>query len=98
MKTSTGFKKREARKCESARANEQKCDSEGEISFPRPRTLAISSLEFYKTIKFQTCLEFSCKKHLAFNLYIKRRGSRSRVALTEHNRLVLIQTRFKSSL
>ena len=39
----TGFKKREARDRESARAKEREYDSEGEISLPRPRTLAISS-------------------------------------------------------
>ena len=35
-----GFKKREARECESTRARERECDSEVEISLPRPRTLA----------------------------------------------------------
>ena len=32
----TGLKKCEAGECESARARERECDSEGEISLPRP--------------------------------------------------------------
>ena len=51
------FKKRdrEARDCESALA----------LSLPRPRTLAFSSLAFFKTSKFQTRLRFLCE-NLAF--------------------------------
>ena len=48
----TGFKKREARECDSARAGERECDSQGEILLPRPRTLAFSSLAFFNTSKF----------------------------------------------
>ena len=69
---STGFKKCEARECESARARERECDSEGEISLPRPRTLAISSLAFFKTSKFQTRLRFSCE-NLAF-LFLNKKA------------------------
>ena len=43
----TGFKKREARGCDSTRARKRECDNEGEISLPRPRTLAISSFAFF---------------------------------------------------
>ena len=68
----TGFKNREARECESARAREREGDSEGEISPPHPRTLAISSLAFFKTSKFQTRLEFSFE-NLAF-LFLNKKA------------------------
>ena len=55
------LKKCEARERESARVRERECDSEGEISHPRPCTLAISSLAFFKWSKFHTRLEFSCE-------------------------------------
>ena len=67
------LKKREARQCESASATERECDSKGEISLPRPRTLAISSLAFVKTSKFQTRLEFSCENLAFLFLYKKAR-------------------------
>ena len=57
----TGFKKREAREYESARARDRECDNDGEISLPRPRTLAISSLAFFKRYKLQTRLGFHVK-------------------------------------
>ena len=60
------FKKSEAREFESARARERECDNEVEISLPRPRTLAISSLVFFKNSKFQTRLDFLCA-FLIFN-------------------------------
>ena len=68
----TGFKKREVRDCESAKAWERECDSEGEISLPRPRSLAISSLAFFKRSKFQTRLKFSCE-NLAF-LFLNKKA------------------------
>ena len=46
---------------ENARVREQECDNEGEISLPRPCTLAISSLAFFKTGRFQIRLRFKCK-------------------------------------
>ena len=50
----------------------RECDSEGEISLPRPRTLAFSSLAVFKTSKFQTRLRISCE-NLAF-LFFKKKG------------------------
>ena len=46
----------------------RECDSQGarEISLPRPRTLAISSLAVFKRSKFQTRLEFSCENLAGF--------------------------------
>ena len=68
----TGFKKREARECESARARERECDSEGEISFPRSRTLSFSSLAFLKGLNFRHVWSFICpirqKKILFFSI------------------------------
>ena len=61
-------KNREARNRESARERERECDNEGEISLPRPRTLAISSLAFF----FQTRLEFPYE-NLAY-LFFKQKG------------------------
>ena len=40
-------------------------EGEGEISLPRPRSLAFSSLTLFKTRKFQTRLRFKCE-NLAF--------------------------------
>ena len=59
------FKKREARDCESARARKRDFSLAVALSLPRPRTLALSSLAFFKTSKFQTRLRFSCE-NLAF--------------------------------
>ena len=80
---STGFKKREARECESVRAMERECDNEGEISFPR--TLAISSLAFLKPVNFRHVWGLNVKTS-RFYFQIKRRGSRSWVAATEHHK------------
>ena len=65
------------------RGSESATAKEGEISLPRPRTLAISSIAFFKRSKFQTDLEFSCE-NLAFLFLNERRGSRSQVAPTEN--------------
>ena len=53
------FKKREARDRESARARERDFSLTCALSLPRPRTLAFSSLAFFKTSKFQTCLRLT---------------------------------------
>ena len=53
-------------------ARERECDSEGEISLPRSRTLAISSFAIYKRSKFRTRLEFSCE-NLAF-LFLNKKA------------------------
>ena len=66
------FKKREVRECQSARAKERECDKEWEISPPRPRALAISSLAFFKRSKFQTRWCFSCE-NLAF-LFLNKKA------------------------
>ena len=39
-------KKREARECDGARARVRRCDSEGEISLPRPRTRVLEPRVF----------------------------------------------------
>ena len=69
----SGFKKRDPPRRESARARERECDSEGEISLPRPRTLAILSLAFFKRSKFQTRLEISCENPAFLFSYKKAR-------------------------
>ena len=65
------FKKREARDRESARARERDFSLAVALSPPRPRTLAFSSLAFFKTSKFQTRLRFSCE-NLAFLFLTKK--------------------------
>ena len=57
---------------------------EGARFLPRCRTLAISSLAFFKTSKFQTRLRFSCET-LAF-LFLNKKA-RLDIASTEHHRL-----------
>ena len=56
---------------ERARAREQDFYLAVALSLPRPRTLAFSSLTFFKTSKFQTHLRYLCE-NLAF-LFLKKR-------------------------
>ena len=68
------FKNREARDRGSARARARERDFflAVALSLPRPRTLAFSSLAFFKTSKFQTHLEFHVEtSRFYFILYYK---------------------------
>ena len=87
------FKKREARDCESVRARERDFSLTVALSLPRHRTLAFSSLAFFKTSKFQTRLRFYVKKS-RFYFKIKGRGSRSRVAPMEHHNFLFFLFHF----
>ena len=57
---------------ENASARERDFSLAVALSLPRPRTLAFSSLEFFKISIFQTRLRFSCE-NLAF-LFLNKKA------------------------